>query len=302
MKRALERLLAFAAKSAPLFLSGEAGVGKDAYVRAAFERSPRAGKHLHTVNCAMISPTLKSELFGHQKGAFTGALKTTDGHLHAAHGGGLHLAEALSLPPELQSSLLNVFDENSGTRVGSTNRDQYDFRLFSSSRWDPAELMRKGALQRDYLDRITVFVVEIPPLRDRMEDLAPLVESLLARSGHPAAFEDRFAPDARRKLVDYDWPGNVRELDTVVRRAIAFGGDCRRFEAEHIERNRDIPWMSPVYDAAPIPAYASKRRRKSKWPDEVIRKAYALKQEGSTLAEIRDATGISTSALSNMFR
>ncbi len=302
MQTAIERIKRFAASRAPLFFAGERGVGKDEAVSFAHARSLRADKALHTVNCPELTATLKSELFGHVKGAFTGAVGESNGLLRAADGGSLYLAEALSLPLELQSALLNVLDDKAGCRVGSTRRESYDFRLIAASRLDPKELINRGDLLQDYLDRIAVLVVEIPPLRERMEDLPALVDALLERAGYQSSFERSFSNDARKKMLDYDWPGNVRELDVVVQRICAFAG-AGRVEAEHIERNADIPWFAGVYAKSDEAVIGKpKRGRRSKHPLDDIRRARQLRKEGATLKEVTQKTGIPRSTASSLTR
>lgn len=308
MRRVLDRIQLFAAKPHPIFLSGEPGVGKDALVKFAHAHSPRSRNDLCTVNCPGLASTLTSALFGYVKGAFTGAVRTTQGLLHSAHGGNLHLAEALSLPLDLQGALLNVLDDRSVAKVGATHREPCDFRLFASSRWDPGELIAKGGLLRDYLERIAIFCVEIPPLRERMEDLPALVETLVAK--HTAAkvsFDERLSECARKKLLDYHWPGNVRELEAVVLRADALAGS-RRFEAPDIELNIEVPNLTKVY-AEPACAGAvtprplgQRARRRPKWSQSLLDKARMMRANGDALQEISAATTIPTSTLDTYFK
>lgn len=308
MRRVLDRIQLFAAKPHPLFLSGEPGVGKDALVKYAHAHSPRSRNDLHTVNCPGLASTLTSALFGYVRGAFTGAVRTTQGLLHAANGGNLHLAEALSLPLELQGALLNVLDDHSAAKVGATHREACDFRLFASSRWDPAELIAKGSLLKDYLERIAIFCVEIPPLRERMEDLPTLVEALVAQHTRTdVSFDERLSACARKKMLDYHWPGNVRELEAVVQRADALAGD-RRFEARDIELNIEVPGLKKVYaaplcsDAIPPRPLSQRARRRTKWSPSVLEKARMMRANGDSLQVVSAATGIPTSTLDAYFK
>jgi DNA-binding NtrC family response regulator len=170
----------------------------------------------------------------------------------------------------------------------------------------PAELIDRGALLTDYLERIAVLFVEIPPLRKRMEDLPTLVDALLERAGYQSSFERSFSNDARKKMLDYDWPGNVRELDVVIQRVCPFTGNGR-VEVEHIERNADIPWFAGVYsldrEAAAVHIEKPKRtRRSNKYQTDDVGRARKMRKEGATLAQITKETGMPRSTAAELTR
>lgn len=303
MRRVLEKIQLYAAQDANLFFGGESGVGKTEVARYAHALSKKANAVFYPLNSAALNASLKSELLGYTKGAFTSAARTTDGHLRAAHGGTLYLEEALSLPTELQAAMLDVLDTRSAAKVGSTRRETYDFRVMAASRWRPAELIAKGLLHEDYWHRLSTFVVEIPPLRERMEDLPELFDALLVRAGHKTTFKEMTAA-AQRKMLDYDWPGNVRELKAVAKRAKARSSD-RRIEAEDIERDCDNSLCAEVHALrradTPSPVVPAKQRR-TKWSRDLVDKARELRDAGMKLEKITAKTGIPVSTLSNLLR
>ena len=219
-----------------VLVQGESGTGKELVARAIFECSEhdRNGKFVD-VNCAALSETLlEAELFGHEKGAFTGAIETRKGLFGAAHGGAIFLDEIGEMPLKLQAKLLRVLEERSYKRVGGIENLTVDCRVIASTNRDLWEMVEKGEFRRDLFYRLDVFTIWIPPLRERPEDIPALAAHFLkqlARScnKHFAGF----SPAAQDRLSDYTWPGNVRELRNVVERAVILGsGDV--IEAEHL--------------------------------------------------------------------
>ncbi len=221
LAKAVRELEQVAPTSSTVMLLGETGTGKELFARAIHEASPRRDRALVTVNCAAIAPSLfESELFGHEKGAFTGALARRLGRFELAHGGTLFLDEIGELAPDAQAKLLRVVQEQRFERVGGTETIAVDVRLIAATNRDLAADVRDQRFRADLFYRLSVFPIQLPPLRDRREDLPALVATLLAalahRFGHAAP---AIEPDAILYLQAYDWPGNVRELANVVERA-----------------------------------------------------------------------------------
>ncbi|HVU50317.1 MAG TPA: sigma 54-interacting transcriptional regulator, partial [Polyangia bacterium] len=205
-----------------VLITGETGTGKELVARAIHERSPRRGRLLVKVNCAAISAGLvESELFGHEKGAFTGALARRKGRFEVAHGGTLLLDEVGELPLDLQAKLLRVLQERELERVGGSETVRVDVRVLASTNRDLGDMVARGAFREDLYYRLAVFPVALPPLRSRAGDIAILAHAFLRRFARQAGKRiEGFAPEAMRRLEGYRWPGNVRELQNVVERAV----------------------------------------------------------------------------------
>ncbi|MFI5180080.1 MAG: sigma-54-dependent transcriptional regulator [Thermoanaerobaculia bacterium] len=216
------RLLTRVARSnAPVMITGESGTGKEVAASTVHTLSRRAKRPFIAVNCGAISPTLvESELFGHEKGAFTGADRRRAGTFEMAHGGTLFLDEVTEMPPELQVKFLRVLETRTFRRVGGSEELDMDIRLVASSNRDLAEAVRKETFRADLFYRLNVFPLRLPPLRERKEDIPLLATHFLSqieekeRRGF-TSFEGR----ALEALSGHDWPGNVRELKNAVHRA-----------------------------------------------------------------------------------
>jgi two-component system response regulator FlrC len=201
------------------------------------------------VNCAAVSPQLvESEMFGHEKGAFTGAAERRRGRFELADGGTLFLDEVSEIPPELQAKLLRVLQERSFERVGGSRTIRVDVRLIASTNRDLEREMREGRFREDLYHRLAVFPVRLPPLRERRDDVLPLADHLLARVaaelGRPGL---ELGEGARERLLAHDWPGNVRELGNALERAaiLSSGGTI---EAEHLAFGGGAPVGAPVLE------------------------------------------------------
>ncbi|HEY2737010.1 MAG TPA: sigma 54-interacting transcriptional regulator, partial [Thermoanaerobaculia bacterium] len=232
--REVYRLIARAAASdSTVLLRGESGTGKEVAARALHRASPRADKPFVAVNCATLSETLlESELFGHERGAFTGAVARKIGKAEAADGGTLFLDELGEIPLALQSKLLRFLQERELDRVGGTQPIRVDVRVVAATNRDLEKAIREGTFREDLYYRLNVIPVRLPPLRERREDISLLASHFAARIsqrlGRPTA---GFSPEARSCLQGYDWPGNVRELANAVERALVLGeGDLIRPE------------------------------------------------------------------------
>jgi len=223
---ALQRVLAQVAKVAQtdstVLIMGETGTGKELLARAIHKRSRRASGAFIRVNCAAIPPSLiASELFGHEKGAFTGALQRRLGRFEAADGGTIFLDEIGELPPEAQVALLRVLQEREIERVGSSHPIAVDVRVLAATNRDLEAAVERGAFREDLFYRFNVFPVRLPPLRERAEDIPILVEYLVDRYAKQVGKTIRNIPKQTLQLLQaYDWPGNVRELQNVIERAV----------------------------------------------------------------------------------
>jgi two-component system, NtrC family, response regulator AtoC len=210
-----------AATDASVLLLGESGTGKEVVARRIHKRSRRSEGPFVAVNCAALSDTLlESEIFGHERGAFTGASAMRRGRFELADGGTLFLDEIAELRPALQAKLLRVLQDHRFERVGGTKTIEADVRVIAATNRDPEEEQRSGALRADLYHRLAVFPIRLPPLRDRPGDVVPLAQHLLERIGQQLG-RPGFAVDegARSALLAYDWPGNVRELANILERA-----------------------------------------------------------------------------------
>ena len=223
---ALREVLAQVAKVAKtdstVLILGETGTGKELIARAIHKRSSRSNRAFIRVNCAAIPPALiASELFGHEKGAFTGALQRRLGRFEAADGGTIFLDEIGDLPAETQIALLRVLQEREIERVGSSNPIAIDVRVLAATNRDLEADVASGAFRQDLYYRVNVFPIRTPPLRERADDIALLVEYLVARYAKKAGKNIRNIKKQTLKLFEaYDWPGNVRELQNVIERAV----------------------------------------------------------------------------------
>ena len=218
MLRIIERLDKVAMTDASVLFQGESGTGKTELARRLHKNSLRATKPFIEVNCAAIPESLiETELFGHIKGAFTGAIKDRAGRFKAANGGTLFLDEISELPKDLQSKLLRVLQDGQFEAVGSDKTQQVDVRVITASNQDLIELVDKNAFRTDLYYRISVFPFLVPPLRERPGDIPRLIEVLkqkLTARGYPESIH--FSNEAMRPIMNYPWPGNVRELANVV--------------------------------------------------------------------------------------
>jgi transcriptional regulator with GAF, ATPase, and Fis domain len=211
-----------AAASSPVLLRGESGTGKDLLARALHENSPRAGRPFVKVHCAALQQTLlESELFGHVKGAYTGAVSDRQGRFELAHGGTLFLDEIGDISWEVQTKLLRVLQEMTFERVGSSEPIQVDVRIIAATHQDLERLIRQGRFREDLFYRLNVLPIHVPPLRQRREDIAELVQHFLRYHGQRCGKNDmQIDDDALALLKAALWPGNVRQLGSVIERAV----------------------------------------------------------------------------------
>jgi Nif-specific regulatory protein len=201
---------------------GESGTGKELAARAIHRNSHRAAKPFVAINCAAITETLlESELFGHEKGSFTGATMQKKGKLEVGNGGVVFLDEIGELAPAMQSKMLRVLQEREFERVGGTRPIPIDIRLIAATNKNLSEAVRNGDFRQDLYYRLNVVPVTMPPLRERKEDIPLLADYFIAKHAPQCAVKPKpLSPDARACLMNYDWPGNVRELENAIERAL----------------------------------------------------------------------------------
>ena len=232
---ALEMLRRAAPSRLPVLILGESGSGKEVAARAVHELSPRAGEAFVPVNCGAISPELaEAELFGHERGAFTGAVGSSPGAFGAADCGTLFLDEIGDLPLPLQVKLLRALEAGEVKPVGSPRPRRIDVRIVCATHRELKKLVRAGSFREDLYYRLAGLAVTLPPLRDRKEDIVPLAEHFLAQE--PDGLQRGFSADARARLLAHRWPGNARELRHVVQLAVVLSdGPTIRGSALRIE-------------------------------------------------------------------
>mgnify|MGYP001043467787 CR=1 FL=1 len=229
-------------KIAPLdstvLISGETGTGKELIARAIHFNGPRKKNNLVTINCgAMPLELLESELFGHKRGAFTGATSDKAGLFETANGGTIFLDEIGDMPQPLQVKLLRTLQEGEIRRVGENLPRQVDVRVIAATNRDLSEDIKTGRFRQDLFYRLNVVPITIPPLRDRNEDILPLINHFLQKYGSKMGKEDiGIAPDAVKVLLNYQWTGNVRELENTIERALALSGDSKVIGEEQLPR------------------------------------------------------------------
>jgi formate hydrogenlyase transcriptional activator len=210
-----------------VLIQGETGTGKELIAHAIHNLSSRSGRAFVRVNCAAIPlDLLESELFGHEKGAFTGAIAQKIGRFEVADKGTLFLDEVGDIPPALQPKLLRVLQEQEFERLGSTRTHQVDVRLVAATHRDLTDMVRRGEFRSDLYFRLNVFPVLVPPLRERREDILELVMHFVEKIGRRVGKKiERIAPTAMSALTSYEWPGNIRELQNLIERAVILAND-----------------------------------------------------------------------------
>ncbi len=222
MLAVLDLVTQVAPSRSTVLINGESGTGKELIAKAIHSASPRADKPFVAVNTgSMPVDLLESQLFGHVKGAFTGAIASKKGLFEVADQGTIFFDEISSIGPETQAKLLRVIQEREFMRLGATDTIKTDVRILAASNTDLATLVREGRFREDLYHRLNVIAVMLPPLRERKEDIPSLIDHFLVRCCQENnKARGRFTPAAMKLLMDYDWPGNVRELENVVERAV----------------------------------------------------------------------------------
>jgi formate hydrogenlyase transcriptional activator len=251
--RALQTVLEEASLVAPsdttVLILGETGTGKELIARAIHDQSNRASRPFIRVNCAAIPQSLiASELFGHEKGAFTGALQRRMGRFEAANGGTIFLDEIGELPMETQITLLRVIQEREFERVGSTQPISVDVRIVAATNRDLKAAVAEGTFREDMFYRLNVFPIQMPALRDRPEDIPLLVEHFIERFAKRAGKQfSTIRMNTIETLQAYDWPGNIRELQNVIERAVILSeGDVFSIDAAWIKQRSSLRVAVPL--------------------------------------------------------
>jgi two-component system response regulator AtoC len=222
MQRVYEQIARVAATGVTVFITGESGSGKEVVAQTVHDLSRRRKQPFLAVNCGAISPHLiESEIFGHEKGSFTGAERQHQGFFERANGGTLFLDEVTEMPADLQVKLLRVLETGRFMRVGSTTSQEADVRVIAATNRQPELALSSGKLREDLLYRLNVFPIHLPPLRERLDDVPLLAEHFLGQISEQEGRAKRFTPPALTRLQRYAWPGNVRELRNEIARALA---------------------------------------------------------------------------------
>jgi transcriptional regulator with PAS, ATPase and Fis domain len=297
---AFQRMLGLVARvgpsSASVLLLGESGTGKELVAQAVHEASPRASQALVVVDCASLPETLfESELFGHERGAFTGANTTKPGLVEAASGGTLFLDEVGDIPLAMQVKLLRLLESGTYRRVGSTELRRADVRVGAATHRDLLALVTEGRFRQDLYYRLSTFPIVLPPLRERGDDRALVAEALLSRVAPQRRL--RLSPDAWLRLSQHPFPGNVRELRNVMERA-ALLADGDTLDAGHIDQALGAPRPEPTPPATTHGA-ADPPTLRSLADDALLAR---LQAHQGTRAELAQALGISERSLYRRLR
>jgi DNA-binding NtrC family response regulator len=247
MRDIYHQIARVARTSVSVLICGQSGTGKEVVAQAIHELSRRRAKAFLAVNCGAISPQLiESEMFGHEKGSFTGAARQHQGYFERANGGTLLLDEVTEMPLDLQVKLLRVLETRTFQRIGGTESIEIDVRILAATNRDPFEAVAQGKLREDLLYRLNVFRIDVPPLADRREDVELLASNFLTEQNALEKANKRFTPGAIAALTAYHWPGNVRQLRNAVQRAFIM--------AEGDEIDEHCLSFDAVSHAAPPPA------------------------------------------------
>jgi DNA-binding NtrC family response regulator len=289
MQEVLSLVRRVAPSDATVLIRGESGTGKELIANALHYASSRAAGPLVKVNCAALAESLlETELFGHEKGAFTGAVASRKGRFELADGGSIFLDEIGDLPPHVQVKLLRVLQEREFERVGSSRPVKVDVRLLAATHRDLEALVREGRFREDLYYRINVVTIVLPPLRERRADLAPLIEHFLRTfAGKNGKTVRGLTREAREALLRYDYPGNIRELENLIERAVVLTRDDV-IGVEDLPLALDAPAAESGEAAGLIAAVEGLERR-------MIREALA--RAGGTQTRAAELLGISERVL-----
>jgi len=296
MREVYELIQRVGPSKASVLISGETGTGKELAARAIHNASPRRDKLFVPINCAAIpADILESELFGYEKGAFTGAVKERIGKFELANGGTIFLDELTEMPMALQAKLLRVLQENSIERLGGNRVIDLDIRVIAATNRDPLESVRDGKLREDLYYRVNVFSIELPPLRKRAEDIRGLVDHFIVKHGHSTA-NTQLSAKALERLAAYSWPGNVRELENMTERALILSGGGILDEPHFMLQSRtgEAKPKSDVLpiadDKAPAALNQAVEDLEARLIDEALAKAGGNKAKAAALLDISERT------------
>ena len=300
MQQVLQKVAKVAGSNATVLIRGESGTGKELIARAIHYQSKRKNGPLVEINCASIPENLlESELFGHEKGAFTGAYKTKQGKFEIADGGTLFLDEIGDLPLSLQAKLLRVLQEQRFNRVGGVENLEVDVRLIAATNADLEQKMRDGLFREDLYYRLNVIPIIIPPLRDRLEDIGPLTDYFIKKYAEKDKREIHGISEAARQiLMAYDWPGNVRELENAIENAVVMC-DNHIIDADdlppylQVRRRTDSPLLQIINEQNDL----SYREKLEACERELIRQALA--EAGNNKTRAAEKLGFTLRTLRN---
>ena len=294
MKEVFEFVRRVAATDATVLVEGESGTGKELVARAIHRNSKRAENPFVAINCAAIAENLlESELFGYEKGAFTGAAAQKKGRIEMAEGGTLFLDEVSELAPELQAKLLRVLQEREFERVGGTRAIPLDTRLIAATNKKLSEAIESGEFRKDLYYRLNVVTLTMPALRDRTEDIPQLAEHFLSKASRKCKTRMKsLSEEAKACLIKYDWPGNVRELENAIERAVVLGSG-------NVVLPEDLP--ETILEAGPLSDGSAKYHRSMK---ETKRQmiALALQHAHGSYLEAAKSLGIHPNSLLRLMR
>jgi two-component system, NtrC family, response regulator HydG len=267
MQRMFDMVERVAPTRATVLITGETGTGKELVARAIHELSDRARKPFVAINCSALPETLlESELFGHTKGSFTGAIATKRGLFEEAAGGTLFLDEISTVAQSIQVKLLRVLQDRKLHRLGGTQPISVDFRLIAATNIDLAEEVRAGRFREDLYYRLNVFPVHVPALRERQSDIPLLANSFRLRFAQENGIEaPAITPDTMSRLMEYTWPGNVRELENYIERAVIMHSGAR-----------SMPFEAPSSDSARSGQHLIDEARRQRWTMERLEREYIL--------------------------
>ena len=311
MQRLRQLIDRVAPTDATVLVTGESGTGKEMIAREFYRRSPRRGQPFIKVNCAAISENLiESEFFGHERGAFTGATERREGRFELANHGTLLLDEVSEIPPSLQAKLLRVLQEREFERVGGNRTIKVNVRIIATSNRDLLSYVEKGDFRQDLYYRLNVFPVQVPPLRDRADDVLVLADHFLRRFARKHGVKVTGLSDSARAAVNaYRWPGNVRELQNTIERAVILSESGRPVTAAALGLPGDLAMADlpvPAEPAAPEPAAGANPDVTGEHGgvlrlDELEKQAIkaALRQTGGNRTQAAAALGISIRTLRN---
>jgi len=235
LRKTKETIAAVGPTDVNVLIQGESGAGKELVARAVHEDSARSGRNFVPVDCCTLQEKLfESELFGHEKGAFTGADRLKRGLIEGAEGGTLFLDEIGEIDASMQAKLLRVLETGVFRRVGGNKDLQANARIVAATNRDLEAMSQRGDFRSDLFYRLSTFVISVPPLRERRDDIPDLVASFIQHHNFSRRINKRISNEALQRLTAYDWPGNVRELKNVVERAIILSHDARTIRPEHL--------------------------------------------------------------------
>jgi DNA-binding NtrC family response regulator len=299
MRPVIETIRRVAPSPATVLVYGESGTGKEIVARALHAESPRSKGLFVAFNAAALPETLvESELFGSRRGAFTGADRDRKGYFLEADGGTLFIDELSSMPLSVQQKLLRTLQEREIVPVGSPTPVPVDVRIVAATNVDPRRLVREGLLRQDLYYRLSVVRLSIPPLRERIEDIALLAALFLERLAAPGQRPKQLGPAALRLLICHDWPGNVRELQNVMERAALLAAGDTLGPGDIALEDEELGW--PVDDAGALPYEEAKRRALARFQRRYVEQV--LEAAGGNISQAARTSGLTRAALHRILK